>query len=183
MLKIFISFLIIYFIQSSPLCKEGTNNCKRCDPLTNLCLNCDLDIYSPDENGGCSPLGKCISNKNYCKECDEEGKQCQKCDVGFYPDSNGACSFVEKCEISYRGFCLKCVLDYILIGEEQGIKICKSIFSEDLQKCEKLNSKTGLCEACEKGYFLNSGDKKVQKLKIVMNQCTEDVWHVIRDFI
>ena len=172
MLKYFVSLLIFNYIQLSPLCKEGLNNCKRCDPLTNLCVKCDLDIYSPDEKGGCSPLGKCLSNKNYCQECDDEEKNCKNCEVGFYPDSNGACSFIKNCEISYKGYCLKCIQDYILIGEEQGIKICKYLYSEDLQKCEIINNKTGLCDTCEKDYFLNSGDKKCSEIE----NCYESIY-------
>ena len=171
-IKLFIILLIINSTLLLPSCKEGTNNCKRCDPLTKLCTQCDLDIYYPNENGGCSPIEKCFLSQNYCKKCDVDGKYCQICEQGLYPDLNGACSFIENCEISYKGYCLKCTDDYILIGEDQGIKVCKSIFSDDLMKCEKINSKTGLCEICEKDYFLNEGDKKC----IDIENCYESIY-------
>ena len=59
-IKLFISLLIINSTLLLPSCKEGTNNCNRCDPLTKLCTKCDLDIYFPNENGGCSPIEKCL---------------------------------------------------------------------------------------------------------------------------
>ena len=172
MLIFFVSLLIFNFVLLLPSCKEGKNNCNRCDPLTNLCIKCDLDIYDPDENGGCSALGKCIIGKNYCKECNEEAKKCKKCEIGYYPDLYGGCSFVENCELSYKGNCLKCLPDFILIGEENGIKICKSLYSEDLNKCEIINNKTGLCDSCQNGFFLNEGDKKCSEVE----NCQESIY-------
>ena len=148
-----------------PSCKEGINNCYRCNPLTKLCDICILDVYTPDNNGGCIPAGKCVAGNNYCKNCDEEGKKCRECEKGLYPDKNGGCSFDENCEISYRGNCLQCKEDYILVGEDSGFKICKLIFSDDLKNCEKINSKTGLCDLCKEGYFLDNGDKKCSNIQ------------------
>ena len=164
-----IQLLILLFIinpvfLSTISCKAGENNCLRCDPLTKLCTKCSLDIYSPDEDGGCSPSGKCILGKNYCAECDEDEEKCSKCEPGLFPDENGGCSFVGNCEISYRGQCLKCLENYILIGGEQdAFKICKSLDSEDLANCQSINKATGLCEACKTGYFLNGGDYRCTK--------------------
>ena len=76
--------------------------------LTQLCIRCDKDIFSPDENGGCIPSGKCIFGNNYCQECDESQKFCETCEIGLFPDENGGCSFINNCELSYKGKCLKC---------------------------------------------------------------------------
>ena len=160
----FIPFFILNPVLLLPFCQENTNNCIRCDPLTKLCTKCTLDIYSPDENGGCSPVGKCKIGKNYCSECDEEEKKCKKCELGLFPDENGGCSFIGNCEISHKGICLKCISDYILIGGEQdSFKICKSLNSEDLTNCQNINNVTGLCDACKSGYFLNGGDLRCSK--------------------
>ena len=160
----FIFLLFLNPVLLAPSCKEGTNNCNRCDPLTKLFINCTLDIYSPDENGGCSALGKCTIGKNYCSECDDDGKICTKCETGLYPDKNGACSFVNNCKISNKGFCLQCRSDFILIGGENNIfNICKHKNSEDFRNCTKINKNTGLCDECGTGYFLNQGDLKCSK--------------------
>lgn len=133
LIQLFIFLFILNPVFLSTICKEGENNCLRCDPLTKLCSKCSLDIYSPGEDGGCSPLRKCILGKNYCSECDEDEKKCLRCEPGLYPDEIGGCSFVGNCEISYRGQCLECLEDYILIGGEQdSFKICKALESEDL---------------------------------------------------
>ena len=157
-----LNFLLILYILNQvyllPSCKEGVNNCQSCHPLTKLCTKCTLDIYSPDENGGCSPSGKCKIGKNYCLECDEQENKCSQCEPGLFPDENGACSFVDNCEISSKGFCLKCKSDFVLIGGEDIFRICKSKSSEDLLNCKTINSLTGLCDECELGYFLNVGD-------------------------
>lgn len=156
---------ILNFVMLLP-CKEGSNNCIRCDPLTNLCKKCSLNIYSPDENGGCSALGKCELGQNYCLECDDQGKRCQRCEAGLYPDQNGACSYIDNCELSHKGYCLKCNKDFILVGGENDMfKICKSLNSEDLLNCEKVNNALGLCDACKQGYFLNTGDLRCTKIE------------------
>ena len=162
----FIFLLVLNPVVLAKSCKEGTNNCNRCDPITQLCTKCTLNIYSPDDNGGCSALGKCIIGKNYCSECDDDGKICTICETGLYPDQNGACSFVDNCEISYRGFCLKCNPDFLLIGGEKNtFTICKSLKSEDFTNCKNINKNTGLCDECETGYFLNQGDLKCSKIE------------------
>ena len=165
-ISLFVYLLILNPILMEPFCKEGENNCYRCDPLTKLCTICSLDIYSPDEKGGCEPSGKCTIGKNYCLECDTEEKYCDKCEIGLYPDLNGGCSFIPNCELSYRGNCMKCQQDFILIGGDQDyFKLCKSVKSQDLMNCKKINDLTGYCETCEDGYFLNSGDLKCSNIE------------------
>ena len=113
-----ILLLIIDYIIAEPSCKKGEKFCKQCNPITKLCTQCQYDILIPDKNGGCTGQKKCTVGKNYCSECDEEEKKCEKCEIGFYQDQNGGCSFVDNCEISNKGFCLKCISDFILVGGE-----------------------------------------------------------------
>ena len=153
-------FFILKIVLTSPICKEGLNNCSLCNPLTKLCTKCSLEIYSPNEEGGCSPIYKCQLGKNYCLICDELGKNCLECQKGLYPDENGGCSFTDNCEISYKGHCLKCKSDFILTGE-----ICKSLDLDDFAFCSKINDETGQCEECQKGYYLNNGDKKCSSIE------------------
>ena len=79
--------LIINLIQVFlfPLCQNEQNNCMICNPVTKLCAKCSLDIYTPNDNGGCSPISKCTLGKNYCSKCDELGKNCVSCQTGLYP--------------------------------------------------------------------------------------------------
>ena len=74
-----IILILIQGIILLPSCKEGKNNCLKCNYLTKLCSLCDKDIFSPDENGGCTSSKKCIIWKNYCHECSENEDKCQKC--------------------------------------------------------------------------------------------------------
>jgi hypothetical protein len=173
MSNIFYLLLIIFsnIILISSSCKENNNNCEKCNPLTNLCRKCLYDNYFPDNNGGCIP--KCKLGKNYCNECDIEETLCKSCEFGYYPDEIGGCSFTENCEESYKGLCLKCNKNFILI-ENEYLKICKSLDSEDLKNCKSINTTNGLCDECEKGYFLNEGDLKC----IEMNNCYESVFGV-----
>ena len=166
-ISIFILFMA-YSIFSLPICQVGINNCNKCDPLTQLCLRCDKNIYSPDENGGCSPSRKCELGNNYCIECNEDQNLCKICETGLVPDGNGACSYIDNCDVSFRGKCLKCKNNFILIGyelENKGFSICKSLELEDFHKCEKIDTVTGYCSTCEEGYFLNEGDKKCTSIE------------------
>ena len=45
------------------------NNCIKFNTLTKLCIEYDLNIYSPDENGSCKNAHKCEIGKNQCDEC------------------------------------------------------------------------------------------------------------------
>ena len=165
----FYLFLTLYFqlVLLAPYCIERENHCSRCNTITKLCIKCEKDIYVPDEDGGCKNAEKCVVGENYCMECNEEGNLCQKCEDGYFPDQNGACSYSDNCEISYEGKCLKCLEDFILIGETfyfgDGLKICKSINSEDLKNCDRINEEKGTCLSCKEGYYLNNGDKKCSK--------------------
>ena len=139
-------------------CKEGTNFCFRCNPISKLCEKCQNNILVPDKNGGCEPIKKCRLESSYCLECQEESIPCKKCEEGYFPDENGGCSLTKNCDISYQGECLKCKENFILIGID--LKICKSLNSEDLKNCDIINTVKGKCDSCKEGYFLNIGDKK-----------------------
>ena len=110
-------------------------------------------------------LGNCI-------ECDTIDELCKKCDEGLYPDENGGCSYSNYCKISYKGECLECIEDYILVGEVYNYKFCKSKFSDDFLNCEEINNVKGKCEKCKEDYYLNIGDKKCIKTE----NCYESIF-------
>ena len=145
-----------------PSCKTGFNHCRICNSITNLCSLCQNDNYTPDKNGGCK--SKCILGINNCIKCNEDNL-CETCDDGYFLDENGGCSYTNNCEISENGECILCKENYILIGFEESIKICKSLFSEDLKNCIQINNETGLCEECKEDFYLNSGDKRCSHSK------------------
>ena len=155
-----ILFCFIEKISSSPKCAIGENNCAKCHPLKNICIRCDKDIYTLNSDGICVPSKKCILGNNHCLECEPEQNLCKTCDLDYYPDENGGCSYTDNCEISYKGECLKCKNNFILIGKDQDLKICKSLNLDDFKNCEKINKDNGKCEQCKDGYNLNDGDKK-----------------------
>ena len=163
MLKLFLLLNIFKFLLCTPNCEEGVNHCSSCNPITKLCMKCEKDVFIPDKNGGCINAEKCFVSINNCLLCDKDEKLCEKCQVGYYPDQNGGCSSTDNCEVSYRGKCIQCKEDFIYIGKDFGIQICKSLNSEDLKNCQDINIKKGICEKCEEGYFLNLGDKKCIK--------------------
>ena len=176
----FTLILLANFILSIPYCKNGQNHCSKCNPVSKICAKCEKDIYIPDENGGCSNHRKCVEGNNHCNECNSEENICKNCEIGYFPDENGGCSYSDNCEISYRGKCIKCKNNFILIGQEkyisiergyvyfsdmhfeinEGTQICKSLNSEDLKNCKKINGLFGTCEECNEGFYLNKGDKK-----------------------
>ena len=161
MSKTFFSFIILTYIQiyiSPPVCEENKNFCKKCNPVTKLCERCENDVLIPDNNGGCMGKKKCKVNYNFCEKCDLNNELCQECSDSFYSDENGGCSYIDNCEISYQGNCIKCSEDFVLVGTT--VKICKSLYSEIFLNCDKVNNQTGLCEKCMEGFHLNSGDKK-----------------------
>jgi hypothetical protein len=162
-IKNYIIYQIVFSFIFCQRCKENQNFCKRCDISNTICEKCESYVFSPDENGGCIGSKRCYIGKNHCDECNDENNLCAKCEVSFYPDENGGCSYVNNCELSYNGKCLKCKTDYILIGEEKGFKICKSLYTSDLKNCHSIDKTTGFCEICEEGYYLNKGDKKCIK--------------------
>ena len=134
----YIFFIFIFnYIKAfpTPLCKSGFNNCLACNSLTNLCSKCENENFLPDENGGCKK--KCIVGNNNCLECNVKGNLCIVCDEGYFLDENNGCSYTDNCKISENGECIECNDNFILIGLEESIKICKSLFSEDLKNCIK----------------------------------------------
>ena len=99
-------------------------------------------------------------------ECNENDSLCKSCEKGYFTDKNGGCSYTINCEISYKGNCIKCINDYILIGKfDSEIKICKSLNSEELKNCEKINIESGFCEKCLENYYLGKGDNKCIKIE------------------
>ena len=167
MLIYFITLIILKISSISPSCKEGINFCSKCNPTTKLCAKCEKDIFSPDERGGCIGAKKCII------ECEQNEFLCNKCEIGYFPDENGGCSYTDNCEISYHGICLECKEEYILIGSSNSsLKICKSLNSQDLKNCAKINRENGTCEECLDNYYLGKGDQKCIKTE----NCYESIF-------
>ena len=169
----FIYFILFIFLKinlSLQICIKGENHCSKCNYMTKLCVKCDLNIYTPDKDGGCELIKTCYIGKNNCIECSDDSYKCKKCENGYFPDENGGCSYTDNCKISYKGECLECMDDYILLGKDvkhPSIKnnfiLCKSLSSEDLKNCKEINMLNGVCTKCKEGFYLNSGD----------NRCTE----------
>jgi hypothetical protein len=167
------SFFIFQTVISSPSCTNNANHCIHCDILTNLCAKCEHpEIFVPDNKGGCEGAQKCIVGKNNCYECDKEGKLCETCETNYYPDENGGCTYTEGCKISYMGECLECNPDYILIGKEGQIKICKYILIDNFKNCEEINYETGYCNICKEGYYLTVDNKRCIKTE----NCKESIF-------
>ena len=164
-MKYVLSILLILIINAySQFCQKGVNYCSTCNPITNLCIKCEKEIYIPNEEGGCSYSKRCILGNNNCLEC-TENNLCKNCEEGYFPDENGGCSYSDNCIISEKGKCLECKDNFILIGSDLngGIQICKSLNSEDLKNCQKINVEKGICEKCIEGYYLNEGDRRCSK--------------------
>ena len=184
MYKILIIFIFIFFSKIALLscsCIPGLDHCSICNPLTDLCFKCEKEIFTPDEKGGCEYAKICMYGNNYCIKCSEEKDKenlCIKCEDGYYPDEYGGCSYTKNCILSERGKCLKCKEDYILVGIEnylhEGIKICKSLFAEDLKFCETINYNNGLCDKCKENYYVNQKDKKCSNTK----NCDESIFGI-----
>ena len=96
---------------------------------------------------------KCEIGKNYYDECNQETNLCKICEIDYYPDENGGCSYTDNCEISYMGECLKCKNNYILIGVNTTLKICKSLITPDLINCKIINLTNGFCNHVKKDIF------------------------------
>ncbi len=163
MLKI-ISFLLLIFILKFtlefPNCEDGKNFCQKCNPVTDVCIRCKNDAVIADEEGKCIGLKKCFMGQNFCEECNSEETLCSRCKTSYYPDENGQCSYTDNCELSYKGECFQCKNDYLLIGQEGVLRICKYKDPEDFVGCEQISSSTGLCQKCIENYFLTEGDRK-----------------------
>ena len=162
--EIYVLLFLQFIIIKSQECKENENNCKICDPFKKLCHECEPNIFIPDEKGGCTGIKKCEIGNNYCNECNQNGILCNSCEIGYYPDNNGGCSYTDNCEISYKGECLICKDNFILIGENSNLKICKSLFNQDLRDCKLINKTDGTCLSCIEDFYLNKGDKKCSNI-------------------
>ena len=171
---LFFCIIISNTIFCSPIIDEVESYCNKRNPLTNLCIKCKYDVLIPDNNGDCIGAEKCIFGKNYCQECGEEGKICKKCELGYYPDKNGGCSYTENCIISYNGNCIQCENNYILIGKEFDLKICKNINLDDFKHCKEIDKEKGVCILCEDEYYLNGLDKKCTKTEY----CDESIYGI-----
>ena len=182
-INLIIFIILLNYILLEPICKGGENHCLRCNTLTNLCIKCDKDIYIPNEDGGCKNSEKCVFGNHYCFECDEEGHLCKICEDGYYPDDNGGCSYTNYCQISFKGECIKCKENYILIGIDdnlnEGIKICKSINSEDFKNCKLINMATGKCMECNDNYYLNKGDNRCSTTE----NCNESNFSICKECV
>ena len=152
--------LIIHITLSLSSCIVGENHCIECHNKTDLCYQCEKDIFIPNNQGGCKAIKKCQNFKNHCLECNEIGDLCTKCEISYYPDEIGGCSHTKNCKISYDGICLECKEDYILIGQgfHEGIKVCKSKNSPDLKNCNQTDFSTGFCFECKEGFYLGLED-------------------------
>ena len=167
-----ILLLLTKIFLANPSCIPYENNCEVCHPINNQCIKCISDNYLPDENGGCE--AKCTLGKNYCNECSEDSKLCVNCEEGYFPDKIGGCSYIINCELSYKGKCLKCEEDYILIGDKNNFQLCKSKYSQDLKHCKNINIISGLCDECEENFFLNKGDFKCSETE----NCYESIYSI-----
>ena len=166
-MKIFLVILIILFnsFLSQPFCLNSKKHCSKSNPLTNLCAICQQeDILIPDEDGGCIGSKKCTPGKNYCNECNQNDDLCDICDYGYIADENGGCSYSNFCKISYKGICIECIDDFILV-KANNLNICKSILSQDFKNCKKIDNENGVCETCEDNYYLSEDDKKCTKIE------------------
>jgi len=179
---VYLNLIIIYIkiIFVSSLCKEGQNNCRKCDSLENLCRKCDKEIYSPNEYGGCDYRKHCSEGINHCIECAEDKYLCKICENDYFSDNYGGCSYTDNCKISENGKCLQCKEGFILIGLNEYYKdsftICKSLNSDDLQNCENINLLDGSCLSCKQGFYLNKGDNKC----INISNCEESYFGICK---
>ena len=179
-ISIFLLLLFTKILFTIQICEPGKNFCKKCDYRTKLCSKCDRDILVPDDKGGCEGAKACSTGNNYCLNCEDDGHLCKTCEEGYIPDENGGCTYTNHCEISIQGICIKCIEDYILIGDSTKNFIwCKSKNSEDFKNCEKFDQKTGKCEKCEQNYFLNNGDHRC----IDIEKCSQSSYGICQKCI
>ncbi len=170
-------FLVLLSLSiCAPSCMPGENFCEKCNQLTHLCISCKYDVLTPDSEGGCDGARKCEIGKNYCDKCDSENHLCEECTRGYHPDENGGCAYIDFCDVSYRGECLKCIYDFLLIGGG-GLKICKSANDDDFLNCKTIDYYSGQCQECEENFFLNTGDKRCTQtehcLESTYGKCTK----------
>ena len=161
MSKLLSKFLIflMFFIQTFQHCEIGKNFCVLCDFATDLCKNCESELFQPDEKGGCAGSKKCNLYQNHCLECSSSSYLCEKCDEGYFPDNNGGCATITNCEVSENGNCKLCQENYTLIYNGKNYMECISTNSEELLNCEEYDN-YGHCLKCKENYYLNIGDRK-----------------------
>ena len=149
-------FLISYSYQK---CTKGKNFCVLCELATDLCKQCESEIFKPDNQGGCEGAKKCKKNENHCLKCSDTSYKCEICDVNYYSDNNGGCTNVENCEISENGICKKCQENYALVNKGHYYLECVSMNTEELLNCEEYDI-YGHCLKCKENYYKNAGDNK-----------------------
>ena len=155
-------FLISYSYQSS--CIKGKNFCVLCELATDLCKQCESEVFKPDDKGGCEGAKICKKNENHCSKCSNTSYICEICDENYYRDNNGGCANVEYCEISEDGNCKKCQENYALVYKGHYYLECVSMDTEELLHCEEYDV-YGHCLKCKDNYYLNAGDNKCSNTK------------------
>ena len=60
---------------------------------------------------------KKLLGNNYFKECDEDSKLFKVCEDGYFPDENGGWAYINNCEISDHGKCIKYKDNFMINGE------------------------------------------------------------------
>ena len=161
MLNQTLNFILFFIFITSSIqnCEKGKNFCILCELATDLCKQCESEIFIPDENGGCKGAKKCTMNQNYCQECSSSSYFCEDCDKNYFPDDNGGCSLTENCDVSENGICKICIKNYALIYSGKEYMECISMDTENLLNCEGYDI-YGHCTICKEGFYLNLKDGK-----------------------
>ena len=50
----------------SVICKEGSKNCAKCNPVTKLWVRYNREIYTLNRDGECEPAKTFTLGENYC---------------------------------------------------------------------------------------------------------------------
>ena len=116
--------------------RKGVKNiCSKSNPLTKYLKNKSY-TYIPNLKGDCKYSRKYDFGKNYCIKCSENKNLFQKCEDDYFFEENGCSSYTENREVSENGSYFEFNSHYILIEIEDyyigGIKVCKSLNTEDL---------------------------------------------------
>ncbi|EAS04337.2 EGF-like domain protein (macronuclear) [Tetrahymena thermophila SB210] len=137
--------------QCQKICTVKDLNCLRCDPITNVCLQCQSG--QPVQSNGFCPV-KC--NLQNCQRC-SSSTQCGECDDDYYLDINLQCqikycelSFCKQCNFDkYIPYCTKCQKEYLLTEDGTcSSKQCPQ-FGQQCQQCQNDNS----CKICINGFY------------------------------
>ena len=133
-----LSFIFFFLISSSyQTCTKGKNFCVLCELATDLCKQCESEIFKPDTTGGCEGAKKCKKNQNHCLKCSNISYICDTCDDNYFRDNNGGCANIENCEISENGICKKCQENYALVYKGHYYLECVSMDTEELLNCQE----------------------------------------------